>query len=297
MDSVRAGLKDIPGGEWNRRPTKIMTLPGKPRAGLFALSAPFCGEMNSSTDKPGVYLVLGAVDSDRRAILVDLIQGGLGESDRPVVLISGDEPPSDFEGKLPGVSRWVWENDAILAELPREGSQVFFVTDGRRSPVDQIEAFKLWLAAQGGQLARVLCVVNCQLAEKHPPLLAWFEACIHFADVVLLTRREGIANKWFSDFMAHFKGKFYPCLFELVKAGRVKNPALVLEPEARRMSHFLDEEQDWIFTDAEGQEIDEEEEVEDEEAVTVTPEEDPYLARDAAGRRQKRIPDLVKFLS
>jgi hypothetical protein len=51
-------------------------------------------------------------------------------------------------------------------------------------------------------------------------------------------RREGVANKWLSDFRAHFDGQFYPCLFELVKGGRVKNPALVLDPLARRMSHL-----------------------------------------------------------
>jgi len=156
--------------------------------------------------------------------------------------------------------------------------------------------FKAWLEVQGGELARVLAVVNCQLAEKNPPLLAWYEACVHFADVVLLNKREGVANKWFSDFQAHFKKLFLPCLFELVKGGRVKNPALVLVPEARRMSHFLDAEQDWIFTDAEGEVIDEEEEAEGDEEIEATPEEDPYFVRDAAGRRVKKIPDIAKFL-
>ena len=41
---------------------------------------------------------------------------------------------------------------------------------------DQVEAFKGWIDTQGDEVARVLCVVDCRLAEKHPKLMAWFEA-------------------------------------------------------------------------------------------------------------------------
>jgi hypothetical protein len=251
-----------------------------------------------SSAKPLVYLILGAAGSGRREVLADLIEGGLSEADRAAVMFAEGEVTSDFDERLPNLSLWTWENGAIDGTLPAGATRVFFVTHGRHNPVDQVEAFKAWVMAQGGELARVLCMVNCQLAEKNPPLLAWFEACIHFADVVLLTRREGVGNKWLSDFLAHFQGRFYPCVFELVKAGRVKNPALVLEPQARRMAHFLDDEQEWIVTGADGEQIDEDEddEKEGEEEVTAAPEEDPYLAKDAAGRRAKRIPDIAKFL-
>jgi hypothetical protein len=248
------------------------------------------------SEKPLVYLIVGAAGSGRRELLADLIAGGLADGDRPAVLLAEGEQPDEFDARLPNLSRWNSADEVIAPTWPEDASHVFFVLDGRRDPVGQIEGFKPWLDAHGGELARVICVVNCQLAEKNPPLLAWYEACIHFADIVLLTRREGVANKWLSDFIAHFKDKFYPCLFELVKDGRVKNPALILVPEARRMSHFLDDEQDWVFTDAEGEEIDEQEETDDEDEVSAAPEEDPYLARDAAGRRVKRIPEIGKFL-
>lgn len=251
------------------------------------------------TEKPLVYLILGAAGSGRRELIADVIDAGLVEGDRPAVLVAATEAASDFDARLRHIVRWTWHDDTGMMEAgwPAEATHVFFLSDGRRNPVDQIEVFKPWLDAHGGELARVFCVVNCQLAEKNPPLLAWYEACIHFADIALLTRREGVANKWLSDFIAHFKDRFYPCLFELVKGGHVKNPALVLEPEARRMSHFLDDEQNWIFTDAGGEVIDEQEEAEDEDEVSAAPEEDPYLARDAAGRRAKRIPDIAKFLT
>jgi hypothetical protein len=250
-----------------------------------------------AAEKPFVYLILGAAGSGRRAVLADLIEGGLDPADRVAVMISAAEAPAPDDARLPGLTRWEWKDGFIEGRLPADCARVFFVSDGRTNPVEQIEGFKPWVEAQGGTVARVLCIVHSQLAEKHPALLAWYEACVHFSDIVLLNKREGVANKWMSDFLAHFKKQYYPCLFELVKDGMVKNPALVLEPEARRMSHVFDEEQDWIFTNAEGEEIDEQEETEDgEEEVEAKPEEEPYFIRDAAGRRQKNVPDITKYL-
>ena len=253
----------------------------------------------SVSEKPLVYLILGAAGSGRREVLVDLIADGLGAAERPAVMLSEEEATAEDDAKLPALSRWIWntaEDNPIVAELPRDATHIFFVTDGRQNPVDQVEHFKTWLEAQGGELARVFCIVNCQLAEKNPPLLAWYEACVHFADVVLLNRREGVENKWVSDFLGHFKKQFYPCVFELVKDGHVKNPALVLEPQARRMTHVFDEDQNWVFTNAEGEEIDEQEETEDDDEIEAKPEEDPYLARRLGGRRVKELPDVAKFL-
>ncbi len=251
-----------------------------------------------SSEKPQVYLILGAAGSGRREVLVDLIEGGLDDTDKSAVMLAEGEAASEFDAKLGTIARWRWiEEGAINALLPEGATHVFFVADGRANPVEQIEAFKPWLAGQGGELARVFCVVNCQLAEKHPPLAAWFEACIHFSDVVLLNRRDGVANKWMSDFQGYYKDQFYPCLFEFVKGGRVKNPALVLEPQALRLSHYFDEDQEWIITNEDGEEIDEDDDQEnDEEEVTAAPEVDPYFARDAAGRRAKRIPDITKYV-
>ena len=249
------------------------------------------------SEKPLVYLMLGAAGSGRREVIADLIEGGLAETDRAAVLLATNEAADPADAALPRVGRWEWRDDAIAGTLPADATHVFFVTDGSANPVDQVEVFKAWLEAQGGELARVLCVVHTQLAEKHPALLAWFEACVHFADVVLLNRREGVGNKWLTGFLGHFEKQFYPCVFELVKHGRVKNPALVLEPQARRMSHVFDEEPNWIFTNSEGEEIDEQEETgDDDEEIEAKPEEDPYLERRNGGRRVKQLPDIKKFL-
>lgn len=251
------------------------------------------------SDQPLVYLILGAAGSGRREVLADLVEAGLTEADHPVVLLAEGEAADDFDARLPLGPRWNWAGgeEPLAAVVPDDATHVFFVTDGRRNPVDQIEAFKNWLSAHGRTLARAFCVVNCQLGAKQPSLLAWYDACIHFADVVFLNRREGVENKWLSDFLTHFKKQYIPALFEPVKAGRVHNPAAILEPEARRISHLFDEEQDWIFTNADGDVIDEEEETEDDdEEIEAAPAVDPYLERRIGGRRVKEIPDIARFL-
>ena len=252
----------------------------------------------NGAEKPLVYVILGAAGSGRREVLIDLIEGGLAPEAKPAVMLAAAEPAVEIDAKLPTVTRWGWtQAGTVEAELPAGATHVFFVTDGRRSPVDQMEAFKAWIELQPAEMARVITVINCQLVEKNPPLRAWYEACVHFSDVALLNRREGVGNKWMSDFRSFFDDQFVPCLFEFVKAGKVKNPPLILDPQARRMTHIFDDELEWIVLDEEGSEDDggklkdgEEEEVE------VAREEDPYFARDAAGRRAKRIVEIAEFL-
>ena len=247
-------------------------------------------------EKPLIYLILGAAGSGRREVMADLIEGGLA-GERVAVLLPAGEPATEADAKLPAVTRWTWTlAKTIEAALPAEATRVFFVTDGRADPVDQVEAFKNWLELQPVELGRVLCVINCHLVEKNPALRLWYEACVHFSDVALLNRREGVANKWLSDFRAFFDDQYVPCVFEFVKAGRVKNPALILEPQARRMTHIFDDELEWLVVDEEGEEESEDSAPDGEQEVEVAREEDPYFARDAAGRRVKRLPEIAKYL-
>ena len=258
-----------------------------------------------SSEKPLVYLILGAAGSGRREIVADLIAGGLaaGSAGQPfdlaqsrqsaLTLLPAGEQAGAADARLGSLARWAWNDGRIESPDLAGATHVFLFTDGRRNPVDQVEAFQAWLAASGGELARILCVIHCGLVARHKELLAWYDACVHFADVVLLNRREGVPNKWMSDFQGRYAAQFLPCLFELVKAGRVENPALILEPQARRMSHVFDEEPNWEVTSADGDEEDEA----DGEEITAQPEEDPYLQRRAGGRRVKEIPDVAQYLA
>lgn len=246
----------------------------------------------SVTAKPLVYFMLGTAWSGRRAVLRELIAAGLTEGDRAAVLLSAAETPAEADALLPNVARWTWtEHGTMQAALPTGATHVFIINEARRNPVDQVEALKPWLEANGAELGRIFSVVDCGLAAAHPALLPWFDACVHFSDVVLLNRREGVENKWLSDFQKRYTDQFYPCLFELVKQDRVKNPLVVLDPTARRISQYFEDEPEWSFENEE-----DDEESSDDEEVELKPVEDPYLERRAGGRRVKEIPDLVKIL-
>ncbi len=241
--------------------------------------------------KPLVYLILGAAGSGRREVVADLIAGGLGEGDRALVLLSAAETAGEIDARLGPAQLWRWTEGRIEAPAFGGATHVFWIADGRRNPVDQIEAVQAWLPASGGELARIVCVIHCGLAARHHELLPWYDACVHFADVVLLSRREGVDNKWMSGFQARYASQFLPCFFEFVKHGQVKNPAAVLEPQNRRLSHVFDEELNWEVTGTA------EEDAEGDEEVEAHPEVDPYLERRPGGRRVKEIPDVTKYLA
>lgn len=248
---------------------------------------------------PWIYLLLGAVGSGRRAILPDLLGNGLEAGSRPLLLTFAGEraEPAEVRARIdatPGLMRAEWSLDPenrMTAAIPAEITHAFVLADGRANPVDQVEAFHGWLATSGAELARVITVVNCRLGYEHPELLRWYDACVHFSDVVLLNGRGDVPNKWISDFQARFRREHLPCLIEQVKNDEVANPALILVPQARRISMLFDSPAEWPEPD----------EPDDDDAGGDVPDLigaiDPYLERLASGRRVKELPDLARFLA
>ncbi|MBC8010442.1 MAG: hypothetical protein H7067_10130 [Burkholderiales bacterium] len=258
-----------------------------------------------------VYVILGAPGSGRREVLTDLIGAGLDAAagERAHVFLPAGEPAQEADEKTGAatVARMRWDADlrALFADAPpTEATHVFIVFDGLLDPVDQIEAVKPWLAAHELKVSRIFTVLHCQLAEKNPALKPWFDACVHFSDIVLLNRREGVANKWLSDFRGTYEDQHIPCLFEFVKAGKVKNPAMLLDPVARRLSQYFDESE-WDDLDLDGIEIGESEDEDGENAVpidknNIDPDDQPpveiYLERRQGGRRVIELPDIREYL-
>ena len=245
-----------------------------------------------------VYFIIGTPGSGRRSIVRDLIENGLGETDKAVILLAQDEDADPADAKIATlanteVRRWEWSAEAGLPAMEGiAGSTVFFLADSRVSPIDQIEALKPWLEQQGAELARIFVVVDCQLAEKQPVLKPWFAACVHFADVVFLTKREGVANKWLSDFIKQFTDEHFPCHFVQVKTkGDLATPALWLDPTPRRVSQYFEEGEVY---EIEGLETDDEEGDEDEDTGLLP--EEPYFVRNLSGRREKELPDFRTYL-
>lgn len=247
-----------------------------------------------------IYFLLGPVGSGRREVLTDLIETGLDPAERPVRVAAHSETGAAES------ERWrLTEAGAVEFQPPADATHLFILFDGRADPVPGLQGWAGWLATHPEvELARIITVIPCALAERVPALQSWFDACVHFSDLVLLNRREGVANKWMSDFTGRYKSQFMPCLFEMVKEGKVKNPGLLLQPEARRLSLAF-EPDEWSGLSLEGVEFgiedgDEVTPVSKEELLAETgdevPDLDPYFELDGSGQRMKKLPDITRYL-
>lgn len=251
-----------------------------------------------------VYFLLGTPGSGRRAIVRDLVENGLGADEPAVVLLAESEAADPVDAKLAAratteIRRWTWTApDFPRLKLPA-GATIFLVADSRASPIDQLEALKPWLLAQGAELARVFTVLDCGLAEKQPVLRQWFDACIHFSDVVFLTNRAAVGNKWLSDFLKHFKDERFPCHFVQVKAkGDLPTPLVWLDPSPRRVSQYFEEDYvdlSDVVIETGDDEDDEGEAVEPGEEDGIIPPES-YFVRQRSGRRDRELPDIRDYL-
>jgi len=233
-----------------------------------------------------VYLVLGCAGSGRREVITDLLQDEAKEDSPTAICLLEEDRIEEADkqlAELPGVSVHYFESLELMKganALPAE--TLFLLNGGSLNPVDFVEQAHDLLESPDVELAKVFTVVHCQKLQEHSKLNAWYEACIHFSDVVLLNRREGVEDKVVNAMVDHYKNGHYPCLFVFVKKGQVANPALVLEPDARRMSLYFDPDEDnWL---------DEEYDPEDEDTI------DPYIRSLPSGQREKRIPDIRQYL-
>ncbi len=190
-----------------------------------------------------LYLVLGAPDSGRRAIVQDLIEGGLTEEESALSLTNEKSPDGE------GLTKWRWENGSFHIPEKTDDTQPshqFLIFSPYLDLADQIEAsLDLLDSDEGLTLARILFVVHCGLLEETSPQLRdWHDACAHFTDVALLNRREVENNKKIKEFKEHYESMRFPFLVENVRKDRIANPAKILDPTPRRISQLFDPEED-----------------------------------------------------
>ena len=215
-----------------------------------------------------LYLVAGTPGSGRLEILQDLLNGETPESPQSLILSPREE------GKEADNCWWCEDNEINLPEksLSAEILNLFLVLDPLQDLADQMEATQNLLAKTDGlDLGRILFVVHCgMLDQASNKLQSWNDACAHFADIALLNRREGISNRTIETFRKRYESMRYPMTFELIKKNRLPNPARVLDPTPRRISHAFDPPENF--------DLDE------------TPAIDPYLERLPGGERAKPTP-------
>ncbi|MFP4203628.1 MAG: GTP-binding protein [Opitutales bacterium] len=241
-----------------------------------------------------VYLIYGIPGSGRREALFDLIEGAVAPGAQVLYFRPEEEPPSPFDEQLEALENvrtqsWRLSNEHDRCRIQHGAieaapDRIFFLAPGNGDPADMAEALKHWVDHNPCSIARIITVTHCSFLHENRDADAWFNACIHFSDIVLLNRRENVGNKWLRDFETRYKKACYPCRFLPVKKGRVDNPPEVLEPEARRVSLYFDE-----LPPIEEDGLDEEDRPEDTKP-------DKFIARLESGRRACPIPDIRTFL-
>lgn len=240
--------------------------------------------------RPLVYLIYGIPDSERRSILFDLIEGGLPATEQVLYFRPKGENTSSFDEQieaLENVSIVEWElarGKVKHGRISAAPEKIFFLAPGASDPADVAEAIKEWGGHNDCELGRIITVVHCSFLKEQEKSKAWFDACIHFSDIVLLARRESVDSKWIKNFESRFRKECYPCLIELASKGKAKNPVAVLEPQARRMSLYFDE-----LIPIEDDAFEDEEQPDD-----IKP--DRFIERNESGQRIQTIVDIAKLL-
>lgn len=245
-----------------------------------------------------VYLVLGSRGGGRSSLVQDLVDFGLDSEAESQVFVSEDDAamwdsPLPIRNALCEQKSYSWIEDESSLSVEATSETVFVVADGLSDPADFVEAFFNWLQGSGYELGRIITVADCNRIQQERKLLQWYDCCIHFSDVILLSNRTEVSNKWIEEFKDRYLKEYYPCLFVFAKKGRISNPSLVLEPEARRISKLFDEADEYVFEDD-----DEEEEIDEEdEPAAGDPSKDPFLAKFGSGRRSRILPDIRKLVT
>ena len=235
-----------------------------------------------------VYLILGCQSSGRRYAVFDLIKDLASKSDPITIHFSASENKNEWQEKLAELEHLDVEtySDEVASLDPQNINPQhtnLIVAPGLSNPVDQVEAFKDIVDQCPCELGRVITVAHCDQLSAHSQLLSWYDACIHFSDVCILNRSAETTNQFVQDVIDRYKDKHFPVLFEIVFKKGIKNPGLVLEPQARRISLFFEPDEDaWL----------DDEDDDDWEG----PQEDPYMVRIASGSREKWVPDIEAIL-
>jgi hypothetical protein len=231
-------------------------------------------------------IVLGIVGSGRSSVVKELVENAWPEGKKIRILTEASET---LDSKIKS-ENWHFKSGETHLPEPSDETAALLITHGRLSAVDQMEAIHRQVTHSHWQIQRIITVVDCALAYRHPEISEWYDACVHFSDVVILNRRWEVPGQWMSKFLEKYENSFYPCLFlNFLKEGRLTNPAAVIEGEPLRMTHIFDE------IDA----VDEMEFDEDnlpEEPFDLVRQPDKYFSRDDLGRRLITVPDIKEVL-
>lgn len=200
-----------------------------------------------------LYCVVGIRGSGRRTVVRNLLDA-LPQDDRPAALITSADECAGFSNEFPTLPVSGWQVDhfepkPLVFDIPAETKTLFICSDGIDSPIHLLEALALWCKEHNYPDLVIVSVVHCTMCATHHQVHSWYQAAIHFSDFVLLNQREGVDNKWLTEFQKPFQRQFYPCIFESLRNDRLRNPAVILTSPPRRMSQAFEDTSDDIPSD------------------------------------------------
>ncbi|MGJ3242328.1 MAG: hypothetical protein ACFE0O_05135 [Opitutales bacterium] len=269
------------------------------------------------TERPRLYYFIAPPTTGRDPLLADLVDSTF-DPEEPVILLEepGDPLAPEIRSSLkgrPGTVIVPWRFDAATHRFTTEAlnpgagtgeETLLALPDGAGPLVDQLEGLQGFLRRMDFRLARIVCLLDCGLAAEDDQALAFYKACIHFSDVILLTNRKAAGNAWVQQLLSRYEKEHLPARLILMKKGKVENPAEVMDPTARRLSQLFEEDypgadgrpawaaglpDDVIIEDEAGEPLDEDDD--------DTPDVDPYLERrHEGGPRRLPLPDIRAVL-
>ena len=208
------------------------------------------------------------------------------------VIVSADELDAANEG-LPGdrfnVSEWTLSDGRLEFSEPLSEDSTNLIVFGRPEfPDNLLEALSTAYREENFEIGRIATQVHCGWCSGEEEARAWYDGCIHFSDLVLLDSRDEVADSWVRDFQERFKKHRYPCLFDIVRKGLPKHPMWFFDSQPRRLSLIFDPD-DLSGMGGDEYEIDGDEPDEDEDPEASG---DPYLRRNIAGERERKVRPL-----
>lgn len=215
-----------------------------------------------------LHIILGTPQSERRSILSQFTKKN-DQTDSFWALL-----PPELESITIPHSHWTLQEDQFnLTELSDSmDAEYFLFFSNTVHLAEQFEAILELLGDKEGlSMGRIILFLNSDLLpEAKQQLLAWIDAAGHFADAIFFTHRKNENAMAISKCKERFETMKYP--LECYVVGSKKTGALekVLNTEPRRITHLFDPP-DLLEEDD-------------------CPQNDPYLAKLANGKRERPVP-------
>ena len=217
--------------------------------------------------KGTLHVILGTPGSERRSVLSKY--NSSDDKGLSYFLL-----PEELKDESLPHSLWDWDESQFRFDrIEDESAEEFFLFfSNNLNLADQFEATLSILESEDGlAVGRVILFINSKLlVDSNDQIKTWIDAATHFADAVCFSHRKNDNALHIAKCKERYESMCYP--LETYLLGKKKDPPLerILSHSTRRVSHVFDPE-DLL-------------EPED------FPRNDPYLSKQANGKRHRPIP-------